>query len=74
MNTVEHFIERIQGDATLQSRIKDAGSAEAVVGIAHELGYRFSAEQFRAAIESLSEDDLSNVAGGLAPVVMGALG
>ena len=63
MNTVEQFIERVNQDAGLQARIKDA-SVETVVSIAHDLGYAFSAEQFRAATESLSEDDLGNITGG----------
>lgn len=63
MNTVEQFIERVNQDTSLQARVKDA-SVEAVVGIAHDLGYAFSVEQFRAATESLSEDDLGNVTGG----------
>ena len=64
MNTVEHFIERVKGDADLQARIKQAGSVEAVVGIAQDLGYAFSAEQFGAATESLSDDELNDVSGG----------
>ena len=64
MNTVEHFIERVKGNTELQAQIKQAGSVEAVVGIAHEFGYTFSAEHFQAVTESLSDDDLGNVAGG----------
>ena len=64
MNTVEHFIERAKGDDALQARIKQAGSVEAVVGIAQDLGYAFSAAQFRAAAESLSDDALNDVSGG----------
>lgn len=65
MNTVEQFIERVNQDVGLQARIEDAGSVEAVVGIAREFGYRFSAEHFRAATETLSEEDLGSVVGGI---------
>ena len=65
MNTVEHFIERVNQDADLQARTEEAGSAEAVVGLTRELGYAFSAEHFRAATETLSEEDLGSVVGGI---------
>lgn len=64
MNTVEQFIDRVKGDTALQARIKQAGSAEAVVSIAQDLGYRFSAAQFQTATETLSDDALNAVTGG----------
>ena len=54
------FIEKVQGDDSLQEKLKAAKSPEDVVGIAKEQGYEFTADNF----DQVSEEELEGVAGG----------
>ena len=54
------FIEKVQGDDSLQEKLKAAKSPEDVVGIAKEQGYEFTADR----INQLSEEELESVVGG----------
>ena len=54
------FIEKVQGDDSLQEKLKAAKSPEDVVGIAKEQGYEFTADR----INQLSEEELEGVVGG----------
>ena len=54
------FLETVQGDATLQERLKAAQSPEQILEIAKDLGHDVSLDN----IDQLSEDELDGVAGG----------
>ena len=53
------FIEKVQGDTSLQEKLKEAKSPEDVVGIAKEHGHDFTAEH----MSQLSEKELEGVNG-----------
>ena len=54
------FLEKVQGDTSLQDRLKAAKSQDEVVSIAKEHGHDFGTEH----ISQLSEEELEGVAGG----------
>ena len=54
------FLEKVQGDTSLQDRLKAAKSQDEVVSIAKEHGHNFGAEH----ISQLREEELEGVAGG----------
>ena len=55
------FLEKVQGDTSLQDRLKAAKSSDDVVSIAKEHGHEFGTEH----ISQLSEKELEEVAGGV---------
>ena len=55
------FLEKVEGDTTLQEKLKAAKSPEDIVGIAKEHGFEFTADQ----INQLSDDELEGVSGGI---------
>ncbi|QNI54556.1 nif11-like leader peptide domain protein [Synechococcus sp. BIOS-E4-1] len=57
------FMEKALADKGLQSRLKDAGSPQAVAEIAKELGYSVPVDDLYAG-DSLSAEELEGVAGG----------
>ena len=60
------FLEKVQGDASLQEKLKAAADANAVAAIAKEAGFSISADDLTKDQVELSEDELEGVAGGLA--------
>ena len=54
------FLKFIKGETSLQEKLKAAKSSEAVVGIAEDYCYEFTADK----VTELSEDELEGVAGG----------
>lgn len=58
------FQEAVKSDTTLQEKLKAAVDVEAVVSIAKEAGFIFSAEDLKKAQE-ISDEDLRGVAGGI---------
>ena len=62
------FLEKVQGDTSLQGRLKAAKSPDEVVSIAKENGHNFGTEH----ISKLSEKELESVSGGtlITPVVV----
>ncbi|EAU74584.1 Nif11-like leader peptide family natural product precursor [Synechococcus sp. RS9916] len=54
------FLQKVQGDTSLQDRLKAAKSQDDVVSIAKEHGHDFGTEH----ISQLSEEELEGVAGG----------
>ena len=59
------FIEKVQGDTSLQEKLKAAADSDAVVAIAKEAGFSISADDLNKS-SKLSEKELEGVAGGKA--------
>ena len=58
------FLEKVKADTSLQEKLKAASDADAVVAIAKEAGFMFSADDLTKAQSELSEEELEGVAGG----------
>ena len=58
------FIEKVQGDDSLQEKLKAAADADAVVSVAKEEGFSISADDLKNAQSEISEEELEGVAGG----------
>ena len=58
------FIEKVQGDDSLQAKLKAAADSDAVVTIAKEAGFSISADDLTKAQSEISEEELEGVAGG----------
>ena len=58
------FLEKFQGDTSLQEKLKAAADANAVVEIAKEAGFSISADDLTKAQSELSDEELEGVAGG----------
>ena len=57
------FLEKVQGDTSLQEKLKAAADANAVSAIAKEAGFSISADDIKKAQSELSEEELEQVAG-----------
>ena len=59
------FLEKVQGDTSLQEKLKAAADANAVTAIAKEAGFSISADDLKQAQSTeLSAEELEGVAGG----------
>ncbi len=58
------FLEKVQGDTSLQEKLKAAADANAVAAIAKEAGFSISADDLTKAQPELSDQELEGVAGG----------
>ena len=58
------FLEKVQGDTSLQEKLKAAADADAVAAIAKEAGFSISADDLKKAQSEISEEELENGAGG----------
>ena len=59
------FLEKVQGDTSLQEKLQAAADANAVVEIAKEAGFSISADDLTTKAQSeLSDQELEGVAGG----------
>jgi len=59
------FIEKVQGDNSLQEKLKAAADNDVVVAIAKEAGFSISADDLNKAQQSeISDEELEGVAGG----------
>ena len=58
------FLEKVQGDTSLQEKLKAAADANAVAAIAKEAGFSISADDLTNAQSELSDQVLEGVAGG----------
>ena len=59
------FLEKVQGDTSLQEKLKAAADANAVAAIAKEAGFSISADDLTNAQSELSDQELEGVAGGV---------
>ncbi len=58
------FLEKAQGDTSLQEKLKAAADANAVVEIAKEAGFTISADDINKAQSEISDEELNVVNGG----------
>ena len=58
------FLEKVQGNTSLQEKLKAAADANAVAAIAKVEGFSISADDLTKAQSELSEEELEGVAGG----------
>ena len=58
------FLEKVQGDTSLQEKLKAAADANAVSAIAKEAGFSISADDITKAQSEISDEELEGVAGG----------
>ena len=58
------FLEKVQGDTSLQEKLKAAADADAVTAIAKEAGFMISADDITKAQSELSDEQLEGVVGG----------
>ena len=58
------FIEKVQGDDSLQEKLKAAANPDVVVSIAKEAGFSISADDLTKDQYELSDEELEGVAGG----------
>ena len=60
------FLEKVQGDTSLQEKLKAAADSDAVLAIAKEEGFSISIDDIKAQQSELSEEELEGVTGGCA--------
>ena len=61
------FLEKVQGDTSLQEKLKAAASPEAVIEIAKEAGFAITAEDIQSmqsATVEVSDEELEGASGG----------
>ena len=58
------LIAKVQGDTSLQEKLKAASDADAVVAIAKDAGLMITAEEFKNAQAEVSDEELEGAAGG----------
>ena len=68
------FIAKVQGDTSLQEKLKAAADANTVSAIAKEAGFSISADDINKAQSELSEEELEGVAGGIIGSLITVLG
>lgn len=70
------FLEKLQGDSAMQSKLKAAANSDAVMAIAEQAGFVISVDTLKQPQSELSEEELEGVTGGvltIAAVVWGGL-
>ena len=61
------FLEKVQGDTSLQDKLKAAASPEAAIEIANDAGFSITAEDvqsMQSATVEVSDEELEGAAGG----------
>ena len=58
------FLEKVQGDTSLQEKLKAAANPDAVAAIAKEGGFSISADDLKNAQSEISEEELEGVVAG----------
>ena len=58
------FIETVQGDTSLQEKLKATADSDTVLAIAKEAGFSISAADLKNAQSKASDEELENAAGG----------
>ena len=58
------FLEKVQGDTSLQEQLKVAADSDAILALANEAGYVFTAEDLDKTELTISDDELAMAAGG----------
>ena len=66
------FLEKVQGEISLQEKLKATADSNAVVAIAKEAGFSISADDLtQTELYELSDEELETVAGGTEEMVVG---
>ena len=63
------FLEKLQGDAAMQEKLKTAVDADALVAISEQAGFVICVDTLNQSQSELSEEELEGVGGGTAFVV-----
>ena len=58
------FLQKVQGDTSLQEKLKAAADTDDVVEIAKAAGFMITAEDLKNAQSEISDEELEGVAGG----------
>jgi predicted ribosomally synthesized peptide with nif11-like leader len=58
------FLDKVEGDALLQEKLKAAVDLDSVIAIAKDVGFVISSDELVKAQSRLSEDELEGVSGG----------
>ena len=58
------FLEKVQGDTSLEEKLKAAADADAVVAIAKEAGFMISADDFMMTQSEIEDAELEAASGG----------
>ena len=58
------FLEKVQGDTSLQEKLKAAANSDAVLAIAKDAGFMISADDLTQVQSELSDEELEGVSGG----------
>ena len=66
---LKSFLEKVQGDTSLQDKLKAATNADAVVEIAKASGFVISADDLKKAQAEVSDAELEAAAGGTIPII-----
>ena len=61
LEQLKAFLSKVEGDSSLQDKLKATKSSDEVVSIAKEHGHEFNSDH----LSELSEEELEGVAGGL---------
>ena len=61
------FLEKVQGDTSLQEKLKAAADSVAVLAIAKENGFDLSADDLKKAQSDIEDAELEGAAGGQQP-------
>ena len=64
LEQLKAFLERVQGDTSLQEKLKAAADSDAVLAIAKDAGFSISADELKNAQSELSDEELEGAAGG----------
>ena len=58
------FLEKVQGDTSLQEKLNAAADSDAALAIANEAGFSISADDLKKAQSEVSDEELENASGG----------
>ena len=61
------FLEKVQGDTSLQEKLKAAADNDGVAAIAKDAGFSISADDLKNAQSEISDEELEGAAGGQRP-------
>ena len=61
---LKSFLEKVQGDTSLQEKLKAAADSDAVLAIAKDAGFSISPDDLKKAQAEVSDAELEGAAGG----------
>ena len=66
---LKSFLEKVQGDTSLQEKLKAAADQDAVLAIAKDAGFSISPDDLKKAQAEVSDAELEAAAGGTIPIL-----